>query len=39
MALRMLGQDPNSPDGNSPTVYLDADADSEVEKDGSGPDV
>lgn len=87
MALRMLGKDPNSPDGNSPTVYLDeetdrylvqgfnvedqgrlgqmnvpahegvveiprymvqffleqdrqgADADSEVEKDGRGPDV
>jgi hypothetical protein len=23
MALRMLGKDPNSPDGDSPTVYLD----------------
>lgn len=23
MALRMLGKDPNSPDGDSPTVYFD----------------
>ncbi|MFJ5231036.1 hypothetical protein ACIQBJ_14215 [Kitasatospora sp. NPDC088391] len=23
MALRKLGQDPNSPEGKSPTVYLD----------------
>jgi len=23
MALHMLGKDPNSPDGKSPTVYLD----------------
>lgn len=27
MALRMLGKDPNSPDGNSPTVYLDEETD------------
>ncbi|GGZ21563.1 hypothetical protein GCM10010387_13300 [Streptomyces inusitatus] len=27
MALRMLGKDPNSPDGNSPTVYVDDEAD------------
>ncbi|MEU3265150.1 hypothetical protein [Streptomyces bacillaris] len=27
MALRKLGQDPNSPDGNSPTVYLDEETD------------
>ncbi|MFJ8583586.1 hypothetical protein ACIRD2_02860 [Streptomyces sp. NPDC093595] len=27
MALRMLGKDPNSPDGNSPTIYLDDETD------------
>ncbi|MFR9723618.1 hypothetical protein ACL02R_09630 [Streptomyces sp. MS19] len=27
MALRMLGKDPNSPEGNSPTVYLDEELD------------
>ncbi|MCP3755733.1 hypothetical protein [Streptomyces sp. TBY4] len=27
MALRMLGKDPNSPDGNSPTIYLDEETD------------
>ncbi|MGW2419731.1 hypothetical protein ACWC0C_10845 [Streptomyces sp. NPDC001709] len=27
MALRMLGKDPNSPNGNSPTVYLDEETD------------
>ncbi|WP_282703783.1 hypothetical protein [Streptomyces sp. CC219B] len=27
MALRMLGKDPNSPDGNSPTIYVDEEAD------------
>ena len=27
MTLRMLGKDPNSPNGNSPTVYLDEETD------------
>ncbi|WP_240468125.1 hypothetical protein [Streptomyces dangxiongensis] len=27
MALRMLGKDPNSPDGNSPTIYVDEETD------------
>ncbi|WP_240003588.1 MULTISPECIES: hypothetical protein [Streptomyces] len=27
MALRMLGKDPNSPDGNSPTIYVDDETD------------
>ncbi|NIY69623.1 hypothetical protein [Streptomyces malaysiensis] len=27
MALRMLGKDPNSPNGNSPTVYVDEETD------------
>ncbi|MFD4542494.1 hypothetical protein [Streptomyces bauhiniae] len=27
MALRKLGKDPNSPNGNSPTVYLDEETD------------
>ncbi|MER6381373.1 hypothetical protein [Streptomyces sp. NPDC001250] len=27
MALRMLGKDPNSPNGNSPTIYMDEETD------------
>ncbi|WP_448330996.1 hypothetical protein [Streptomyces sp. DSM 41534] len=27
MALRMLGKDPESPNGNSPTVYVDEETD------------
>ncbi|MEU9337478.1 hypothetical protein AB0D49_30675 [Streptomyces sp. NPDC048290] len=27
MALRLLGKDPNSPDGHSPTIYLDDETD------------
>ncbi|MQY13768.1 hypothetical protein SRB5_39200 [Streptomyces sp. RB5] len=30
MALHMLGKDPNSPDGKSPTVYYDDETDNYV---------
>ncbi|MFD8750186.1 hypothetical protein ACFV0O_04280 [Kitasatospora sp. NPDC059577] len=38
MALHMLGKDPNSPDGDSPTVYYDDETDNYLIQGWKVPD-